>query len=50
MGSSINEDDLVDLEKSLFKTKIKYPIFYNVVFVLNILFILVCIYIFFNIL
>ena len=50
MGSSINEDDLVELETSLFKTRIKYPVFYNIVFVLNVMFVLACMYLFYNIL
>ena len=50
MGSSINEDDLVELETSLFKTRLKYPVFYNIVFVLNVMFVLACMYLFYNIL
>lgn len=50
MGSSINEDDLNELETSLFKTRLKYPMFYNIVFLLNIMFVLACMYLFYNIL
>jgi hypothetical protein len=46
MGSSINENDLIELEKSLYKTKLKYPRFYNVVFTINIILLLVFLYLF----
>ena len=33
MGSSINETDLIELEKSLFKTKMTHPVIYNIIFI-----------------
>lgn len=48
MGSSINDTELYEIEKSLFKTKQKYPNIFNIFNIIILIIIVIFIYIFYN--